>query len=534
MRGADLLVKALSNAGVEVIFTLSGNQIMPIFDACIDAGIRLVHTRHEGAAVYMAEGYAQLTGKLGVALVTAAPGFGNSLGPLYMARMGEAPVLLLSGDSPRSQDGLGAFQELDQVALSTPVTKLSMRPDHAQNLGTDVALATRTALSGRPGPVHMALPFDLLNEEVENAHLPSGEAFEAHAQPPSEDAVGTLLRALVGAERPLILTGPVQNASRARGALKLLADAVDAPVVALESPRGLRDPSLGVFTEAMGRADVVVSIGKNIDFTTGFGRAPSMSGSCTFLMVDPDTELLDRARRAMGARMVLGVQADAPATVRKLIEAGSGASGRSAWRGEVNAAIGQRTAVALDESTTPMHPARLCQSVQAVLDAADDPILVMDGGEFGQWAQASLSSDIRIINGLSGAIGGGICYAIAAKIARPQSTVVLAMGDGTAGFHFSEFETAARYGANVVALIGHDSKWNAEYQIQLRDYGENRLLECELSDARYDLAAAGLGCHGEFVESAPQLDAALARALESGKPACVSVQIEGVPAPSGH
>ena len=173
MRGADLVAIALSRAGVKVIFTLSGNQIMPIFDACIDVGIRLIHTRHEGAAVYMADAYAQLTGGVGVAMVTAAPGFASGLGPLYMARKAESPVILLSGDSPRAQDGTGAFQELDQVSVSAPLTKLSLRSRRAGDLGADVAKAVRVATSGRPGPVHVALPVDLLISDARGASVPS-------------------------------------------------------------------------------------------------------------------------------------------------------------------------------------------------------------------------------------------------------------------------------------------------------------------------------------------------------------------------
>ena len=152
MRGADLVVRTLANAGTRVIFSLSGNQIMPVYDACIDHGIKLVHTRHEAAAVFMADAYAQLTGKPGVALVTAAPGFANSVGALFTARQSESPVLLLSGDSPVSQDGMGAFQELDQVGVSAPMTKLSFRPKEAKQLGQDIARALQVTASGRPGP----------------------------------------------------------------------------------------------------------------------------------------------------------------------------------------------------------------------------------------------------------------------------------------------------------------------------------------------------------------------------------------------
>ena len=118
MRGADLVAKSLAEAGVRTIFTLSGNQIMPIFDACIDVDIRLIHTRHEAAAVYMADAWAQVTGEVGVAMITAAPGFANGLSPLYSARAAESPVVLLSGDSPVEQDGMGAFQELSQAKVA--------------------------------------------------------------------------------------------------------------------------------------------------------------------------------------------------------------------------------------------------------------------------------------------------------------------------------------------------------------------------------------------------------------------------------
>lgn len=272
MRGADLVATALSKGGVKVIFTLSGNQIMPIFDACIDVGIRLIHTRHEGAAVYMAEAYSQLTGEVGIALITAAPGFASGLGPLYMARMGENPIVLLSGDSPLSQDGKGAFQELDQISISTTLTKLSLRPQNAENLAFDIAMAMRVAASGRPGPVHVALPFDLLNADAPGANMPSPRDFAPEVTRPGDDALRSILDTVATAKRPVVLTGPLQNRTRARGLLEKLADALDAPVISMESPRGLKDPCLGDFASVLSKADVIVSLGKNIDFTAGFGR----------------------------------------------------------------------------------------------------------------------------------------------------------------------------------------------------------------------------------------------------------------------
>ena len=239
--------------------------------------------------------------------------------------------------------------------------------------------------------------------------------------------------------------------------------------------------------------------------------------------------------------MSLQVCADPLASANALLEiASAGSSERqtrvAAWAQHVDTAIASRSFSAPADpattSTQPMVPAELCAAVQACLDQSADPILVIDGGEFGQWAQACLSAPTRIINGVSGAIGGGLCYALAASIARPEADVFLLMGDGTSGFHFAEFETACRERAGFTAIIGHDGRWNAEHQIQMRDYGAERLIGCELSLARYDQAAQGLGCHGEYASDPAALQAALARALATDLPSCVVVPINGLPAPA--
>ena len=531
MRGADLVAKSLAEAGVRTIFTLSGNQIMPIFDACIDVDIRLIHTRHEAAAVYMADAWAQVTGEVGVAMITAAPGFANGLSPLYSARAAESPVVLLSGDSPVEQDGMGAFQELSQTNITGPLTKAAFRSESSEGLGYDIAQAIRIARSGRPGPVHLALPFDLLNADASNAAIPKKSAFEADTSPADPLAIRDMVRLLGKAERPLVVTGPAMNKSRAGTMLDDLSNALDAPVVSMESPRGLKDPSLGAFAEMLPQTDLLVSLGKAIDFTLGFAKPPVVDRDCRFLVVDAESENVERARRRLGGRLALTLCADPQNAVGQLIDISKGGDARSGWRSDVAEAIRYRE-TGLTASGQKMPSWALCQGVQKVLDSAEDPILVSDGGEFGQWAQAMVSAQTRIINGPSGAIGGGICYAIAAKLARPSATVVSLMGDGTAGFHFSEFDTALRAGAGIVAVIGNDARWNAEYLIQMRDYSEQRLIGCELNQTRYDLAAAGLGCVGEHVTSEDHLVVALERAVSSGQPACVNVEIEGFAAPN--
>jgi len=531
VRGADILAATLRKAGVSTVFSLSGNQIMPVYDAAIDHELRLIHTRHEAGAVFMAEGWAQASGQIGVALVTAAPGFANALGALYSARMSETPLLFLSGDAPVGQDGLGAFQEFDQVAAATPFVKLSRRCMRAEDLASDTAELIRAAKSGRPGPVHLALPADVLTAQAESDVRAGPGAFDRILLPLSEDARDGVLRLIAEAERPVILTGPAMNATRGEPRLSKLAEAIGAPVVPMENPRGLRDPALGAFSDVLREADLVVYLGKSVDFTSGFGSAKAL-GDARAVVIDPDADALARAERLLADRLVLKVHADADLACDALIESATRSeTQRADWRETVREAIASR-GLQQDPPVAELDPQAICAALNSILAAHPDAIIAIDGGEFGQWAQAFLPVRNRMINGTSGAIGGSLCQAIGASLARPDAPVFSLFGDGTAGFYFAEFDTAARAGARVIAIIGNDARWNAEYLIQLNSFGPERLIGCELNpDARYDQAAAALGCHGEYVTQAGETGPALERAVASGKSACINIMMQGRPAP---
>lgn len=533
MRGADLLIQTLAKVGVTKIFSLSGNQIMPVYDACIDAKIEIIHTRHEAAAIFMADAWAQLTGEVGIAMITAAPGFANGMGPLFTARLSESPVILLSGDSPIGQDGKGTFQELDQVSVSAPLTKASWRASTASDLGNDIARAIRTATSGRPGPVHIALPFDVVEEKISDVRLPSENAFKRETQQATKRDLDQIRTLIEQAEKPLILTGPLLNKTRAGQLMNELEQSLDAPVITMESPRGLKDPALGEFAEALNQADLVLNLGKVVDFTLGFGNISVCQPYCKWVLVDPDADMRDSAFMNLGSRLVKTIAADTRSVARALIENESGATSRADWRQQTADLISKRTTNTDKLVEGKISPAALCEAVQRQIDKTENSLVICDGGEFGQWAQAGTNAKDRLINGISGAIGGGLCYAVGAQKARPDATIFALMGDGTVGFHFAEFETAAREGTPFIVIIGNDECWNAEHQIQLRNYGPDRLIGCQLSGARYDLAAIGLGCHGEFVTDLSELDTALERAVSSGKPACINVEIAGLPAPAG-
>jgi acetolactate synthase I/II/III large subunit len=532
-RGADALIAALEQAGTRTIFALSGNHIMSVFDAALDRDIELIHVRHEAAAVHMADAWARLSGGVGVALVTAGQGHANAAAALCTAQGGETPLLLLSGHAPLSELGLGSFQEQRQAELAAPVTKASWTAQSAGALPEDIARACRIARSGRPGPVHISLPADVLESDCDLGALALAAArFAAEPMPLPKAAAEEAKTALANASRPLVIAPPALATPSGATLLAPLRAALGIPVVTMESPRGINDPALGAFAEMLAEADLILLLGKPLDFTLRFGKAPAVAPQCRWIVIDPEPALRQRAERLLGQRLLFAAGADARSAVSGLsaIAAGDTAN-HAAWRRQVEAAIAYHPAAwdaIAPDADAPMHPAVLCRALQPLLDRRPDSVLVSDGGEFGQWAQATLRAPSRVINGVAGAIGPSLPFAIGAKAARPESTVLALLGDGTFGFHMAEFDTAVRNGLPFVAVVGNDSRWNAEHQIQLRHYGAARTQGCTLAPAtRYDLVAAALGGHGEFVRTAAELPAALERAFASGKPACVNVLIEG-------
>jgi acetolactate synthase I/II/III large subunit len=199
IRGADAVARALAVGGVRQVFSLSGNHIMPAYDAAPDAGLAITHTRYEGAAVHMADAWARLTGEVGVALLTGGPGHANGVGALYTALASESPLVMLSGHAPLRELGRGSFQEMRQAEMAAPVAKASWTAQSAATLGADIARAMRIAASGRPGPVHLSLPFDLLEAKTDSDTLPSSEAFHAPALPLGEAAADTVLELIARA-----------------------------------------------------------------------------------------------------------------------------------------------------------------------------------------------------------------------------------------------------------------------------------------------------------------------------------------------
>ena len=536
LRGADIVARSLCRLGCRRVFTLSGNHIMSIFDAALDAGIDLVHVRHEAAAVHMADAHGRLTGEVGVALVTGGPGHANAVGALYTALAAESPMVLLSGHAATWEFGRGGFQELRQAEMAKPVTKASWTASDASKLGRDIGEAFRIALSGRRGPVHVSLPSDLLDARLDESTVawPTGEATR---EPLGDADCARILSLLAAAKRPIIFAGPQMSSAPGRDLLAVLEAATGVPAVILESPRGLADATLGALADLAKEIDLVVLIGKALDFSLKWAGAPAFQSDVSLIAIDPDAELIARAKPEKGEQLLFGCVADPALAAEKLAVSGQASPRNGAWHTQARRALDTRPASWRDVAAKiagRLHPAEVFRTLRPFIERDPDTVLICDGGEYAQWGQSMLPVHRRLVNSVAGAIGSSLSCALAARLVDSKAPIFAVLGDGTIGFHIAEFETAVRRGLPFVAILGNDARWNAESEIQRRDYGANRMHGCELLPARYDQAVAGLGGHGEFVERAADLAPAIERALASGKPACVNVMIESTAAPALH
>ena len=537
IRGADVLAQTLERFKVKRIFSLSGNHVMPVYDALLDTHIEIIHVRHEAACVYMADAYSRVTGEVGFALVTGGPGHANAVAALVTSLASEAPMVLLSGHAGLGELGKGGFQEMQQANFATEVTKASWTAQSAATLGHDLARAMQIASSGRPGPVHLSLPVDLLDQriEVDPRLWPEASAAAVLPMPLVGHSADLVHAEIKAAKRPLILCGPTLCSERGRNWMRQLEQMTCVPVVGMESPRGINDPSLGAFAEVLAQADLIVLLGKALDFTLRFGNAPHVAADCSWIVIDPDPNLLARAAKSKKERVLLSALAGPSEAIHTMLARPRDSDRRSdAWLEETKAALSYRPAQwrSLESGADgPVHPVELGRALQAFFDRHPEATLVCDGGEIGQWPQATVSVKKRLINGVAGSIGPSLPFALAAQVANPGQPVVAVMGDGAFGFHMAEFDTAVRYGLPVIVVVGNDAKWNAEYQIQLRDYGKLRAHGCELLPSRYEKVAEALGGHGEYVTKVADLGSALERARRSGKPACINVVLESVASP---
>jgi acetolactate synthase-1/2/3 large subunit len=546
IEGGRLVVKSLKKEGIKYLFSLCGSSINPIYDACLDGDIKIIDTRHESAAVYMADVWSRITGKPGVSAVTSGPGHTNSLTGIATAWKAHSRVIAISGNYETVHDEMGAMQEMDQIALAKPITKWSKLVMDATSIPKYMTVAFRQVMSGIPGPVHLSFPQDTLLRKVDTSVLVESEPihFRTENLPGGNPAIiDRAAELLLAASKPAVVVGGGTLWSKAGLALETFAKTYQVPIFSMGLGRGVlpedhplsfgyASARLNGAARALSEADVILFIGQRLNFRVNYGLLPPFNPEARFIEVDLCAEEIGRNRPAE-----IGIIGDAKTVLEQLTEAAGSnrPGGRGDWMAKIRSYqhdLLNKWKPWLESSTKPIHPLRLCNEIRKLVDHSTTVIL--DGGDIMQWARGSIPAygPAQVIGpGPMAAVGMGIPFAIGAKLARPEAKVILVSGDGSFGFHIMEFSTAVRHGTPFVAVIGNDCAWGMIKNDQLGLYGDQRVVGTELGLIRYDKVVEDLGGYGELVQDPDDIAPALQRALASGLPACINVVTECTQSP---
>lgn len=526
--GGSLVGKALKKEGVQCLFGLWGDHMTPAWRGCQKEGIQLIDVRHEEAAGHAAEGWARVTGRPGVAMVTAGPGVTNIFTALANAFYSGSPILVLAGRSPINSNEKSPLQEMDHLEFVRPVTKWARTVYETKRIPEYISIAFRHALSGRPGPVLLELPMDVLDAPIEEAEVvfpESARSRTSSAVPGNPELVRNAAELLRKAERPAIIAGNTVYWSQAADELKRFIEMIQAPTYLNGMGRGCISPDHPLFFTysrrfAFSQADVSLLIGTAIDFRLNYGQPPFFHPKTRVVQID-----IDQTEIGHNRPVDVGIMGDAKEVIRQLLAElnSAGMKNRSGWLKKVRDHERQKEQgylSFLNSDATPIHPLRLLKEIRDFLNP--DAIVVGDGGDI-------VSSAARILKihhpghwldpGRLGCLGVGTGFALAAKLARPDKQVLIIHGDGAFGFSAMEFDTMVRHRIPVVSVIGNNQGWSTVPQ------GSRPPGRC-LGSARYEEVVKALGGYGEFVERPEQIRPALERAFACGLPAAVNVMID--------
>jgi len=525
---AAWIAHTLKARGVDHIFGLQGGHIQPIWDHAARLGIRIIDVRDEGAAVHMAHAHAELTGGLGVAMATAGPGVTNCVTGIANASLARAPVLLIGGCTSRPQANMGPLQDIPHVDILRPVSRYARTARVPEQVirELDEAIARAFGDLGEPGPSYLEVPTDVLRTHLPAHMIPANwiapKAPRRMAVDPATlaEAVATIR----AAKRPLVVSG--RGARGAGPAIVRFLDATDALYLDTQESRGLvpaGHPAVvgAVRAAAMGQADLVITLGRKLDYQMGFG-SPAVFPEARFLRVSDTTgELIDNRR---GTPEIL---APVDVTLQALTEAlGNEAGARDAdWldglRGKHRARIakGEDTPAPKTGGDGKIHPMAIFEAIKSVADP--DYIAVADGGDLLSFARVGLAATTYLDAGAFGCLGVGVPFAVAAALACPDRQVISVNGDGAYGINAMEIDTAVRHGAKAVFIVSNNAAWNIERHDQEYNYG-GRIVGTMLRHSDYAAMATALGAHGERVEDPADLADAIGRGLANA-PAVIDV-----------
>lgn len=530
--GGQVIARALKARGVDTAFALTGGHIMAVMDGCHSEGIRVIDVRHEQAAAHAADAYSRLTGKLGVALVTAGPGVTDALTGVANAYYANSPMLLIGGRHLTSEDLRGGLQEMDHPRLFDPITRWAATVWDPSRLAEYVATAARYAFSNRGGPVFMDAPWDVTSAMVEESAI--AWPLDSQSNRPSglsDEVLETVTDILKGAQNPVVFGGTGLRWTMEPDFLDTFdafARGYRAPVFLNSLARGslpFGHPYLGNRTRsnALREADVVLALGVDWDFRTRYGSG-----------VHPDAAIIqidqDPSKVGWNREVTVGVVAD-PGTVIAQLAASLGTIGRTEdpiWTQKVFNKERAKHLVAEEAASSdvdPIHPERFAREVAEFF--GDDSIVAADGGDIvsttAKWLQTSRPGGL-LDPGPFGCLGVGAPFAMAAKAVEPETRVGIVYGDGSFGFNGMEYDTLIRHDLPVVGVIGNDGVWNNIRTLHRMAHPESVHLS-ELGVRPYEKIVEGLGGYGEYVEKPAEIRPALERAQESGVPALVNIRI---------
>ncbi len=542
--GGSHVVEQLQRHGVRTVFGLHGAHLDSLFQACRTDGVRVIDTRNEMSAGHAAEGYARVSGTLGVAFVTAGGGFTNAMTSLANAKLDRTPVLYLTSSAPRIAEETNTLQAgFDQVAMAAPVTKWAYRVQAGENVARVVAQAIRIATAAPQGPVLLDIPWDLLTAPVD-----CDDTFGARTMlPPSigNDTVDRILALIEAAKRPLILVGADALRDEARDSLRRLSDATGAAVMAdfhglgalsrLEPVRaaGLLQ-NLATLPEGA-KPDLLLMFGLRFGMMTRHGSGELLRHDTTVVQVDADAREIGRLQP-----VTLGLVADVPSTLTALADQATTWRwpNRSAWHAQLSAAKRRRleliTTQAAAEEGPRLHP---LHASRAVADRVDPTVTVVaDGALCLTWLTeviADAQPNAFLGHGYLGSMGSGFGVAIGAAVADAERgrRTLLVTGDGSVGYSLADFDTLVRHAIPLVVVVMNNRSWGATQHFQEMTAGPGNVISTPLPNGSYHAVATALGALGFGVADAKELKAALDRAFAAQRPTCLDVEVDLAPIP---
>ena len=529
--GGHLVGKYLKkNLKIDTIFTLSGGHIENILDSFSKYKIRAIDVRHEQTAAMMAHAWSIYTGTPGVCLVTAGPGFTNAVTGIANAYLDNAPLVVLSGRHPLRDDLTGALQELDQISIVKPITKWAQTCHDISRIPEYLSIAFREAVSGRPGPVFLELPPDILNISIDDSEILMPEpVYRKIITSPVVSDLEKAAEYINKAKQPLFIGGSGCGFSDAETALTEFIDKTKIPFVLMNNGRGTlpdnhpQSISDGCFTgimTALPQADVIIAAGIRFNWVLESGK---IFPDAKVIRIDINPSELDRNRNSQ-----VGLAGDVGEVISKLTPLVK-KQNHSEWEEKVRKAYAAFIATELDQRSKPsfpIHPNRLVAKIQEFF--GPETYYVADGGDTSYFGMCGFNSNFKSgvlgpAGALLGCLGTGIPFAMAAKIANPDKQVVLLNGDGSFGFNGMEFDTMVRLNIPVICIINNDNAWGMIKHSQGMSIGYDNLACSELGERHYEKMVEGLGGYGELVTKDEDIIPALQRAIDSKKPACINV-----------